>query len=239
MKFLNMCKSPVNKIAIIVAIVAAISSNHHADAKTSVSASSAQVNTAHASAQKTDQIGSLHMEVYGNPKGKVLILIPGLSSGAYVWDETIARFEKDYRIYAVTLSGFNGLPSLPGAKILKAKQSLLELIDKEKLDKPILIGHSLGAVLATWFAEDYADRIGAVVAVDGMPVFPRTENIPAAQRPAMAAAMKAQMANISQADFEAQQQQFMQSMGVVDAALAKKIAVLSSKSDRVAVRRIT
>jgi pimeloyl-ACP methyl ester carboxylesterase len=180
------------------------------------------------------QVGSLVVEKHG-VKGSPIILIPGLSSGAYVWDETVKQLKDDHVLYVVTLAGFNGVPAMEGPKLAKAKQSLLELIQSQKIDKPVLVGHSLGAALSTWFAQEHSNLIGGVFAVDGLPVFPRTENMPAAQRPAMAQGMRGQMAAASQEVFAGQQLQYMRTTGVVDEKLAQTLATLSAKSDKVAV----
>jgi pimeloyl-ACP methyl ester carboxylesterase len=66
-------------------------------------------------------------------------------------------------------------------------------------------------------------------------VFPSTEGTPAAQRPALAERIRAQFAGIGQADFEAQQLQYMRRVGVVNEAQAASIARLTSRSDPQAV----
>jgi pimeloyl-ACP methyl ester carboxylesterase len=55
----------------------------------------------------------------------------------------------------------------------RATSSLLQLIRTRKLDRPIIIGHSLGATLAVLFGESYPDAARGIVAVDGgYPVAP-------------------------------------------------------------------
>lgn len=176
------------------------------------------------------QVGSMFVERHGD-HGKAIVLIPGLGSGSWVWENTVKQLEKNHVLYVVTLAGFNGRPSMDGHKMDKAYASLLALINERKLNKPILVGHSLGATLSIWFAQQHSDKIAGVFAVEGLPVFPGTENMPLEQRPAMAQAMKAQMAALSVETFAAQQLQYMRYIGVIDDKLAQRIAALSSKSD--------
>lgn len=249
MKSHSFCsKKPFTKrihFAIFVALICSLSSNttkantsnEALSGKITTSASIGENNTNNAASVVEYQVGSMHVEEYLNPnaKGAPIILIPGLSSGGYIWDDTVKALRDEHSLYVITLAGFNGKPAIAGPKIAKAKQSLLDLITSKQIDKPILVGHSLGALLSTWFAEDHSTLIRGVFAIDGLPVFPRTENMPAAQRPAMAQAAKAQMANATQAVFAEQQLQYMRSIGVVEEKNAQTLAALSSKSDRVAV----
>lgn len=188
------------------------------------------------SAPEQFQVGSMYVEKYANPqaKGAPLILIPGLSSGGYVWDDTVQQLRAEHELYVITLAGFNGKPALPGTKLPKAKASLLELIQTQKINHPILVGHSLGSALSLWFAESHSDLIRGVFAVDGLPVFPGTQNMTLEQRTAMAEASRRQMASADPKTFAEQQLQYMRMIGLVDQTQAEKIAVRSATSDPVA-----
>ena len=178
------------------------------------------------------QVGSMYIEKHANPnaKGAPVIFIPGLSSGAYVWDEAVKRLSQDHELYVVTLAGFHGRPAIAGPKLATAKESLLKLIQDEHINKPVLVGHSLGSALAIWFAQSHSNLIRGVFGVDGLPVFPGTENMTPEQRNAMAEGGRAQFANADQATFSAQQVQYMRFMGVIDTKVADKLAVESAKS---------
>lgn len=176
------------------------------------------------------QTGSMHVERHGK-QGTPMILIPGLASGAWVWEDTVRQLEKDHVLYVVTLAGFDGKPATEGPLLEKAKASLFELIQTKKLDKPVLLGHSIGATLAIWFAQQHSELIRGVIAVDGLPVFPGTENTPAEQRPALAARFKTQMTAPTPEIFAAQQLQYMRGMSVIDENLALSAASHTSKSD--------
>lgn len=190
--------------------------------------------TASSSAAEQFQVGSMFVERHGD-HGPAIILIPGLGSGSWVWENTVKQLERNHILYVVTLAGFNGHPSIDGPKMENALSSLLALINARKLNKPVLVGHSLGATLSIWFAQQHPDKIAGVFAVEGLPVFPGTENMPVDQRPAMAQSIKAQMTGMTQEAFAAQQMQYMRYIGVIDDKLAQRIAQLSSKSDPAAV----
>ena len=166
---------------------------------------------------------------------KPLVLIPGLASGAWVWQETVRELGSGYTIYVVTLPGFDGRPALAGDPFDNAKSALAELIAARKLARPVLVGHSLGATLSIALAEDLPGTLGGVVAIDGLPVFPRTEDMPPAQRAAMAEGVRRQMAAAAGPAFAAQQRQYMRTIGLVDMGKADDVAMLTSRSDPIAV----
>lgn len=185
---------------------------------------------------ETFQVGTLHVTRYGN-HGRPLILIPGLASGAWAWKDTIKHFQKNHVIYTVTLAGFDGLPPPKDHThlIQQAAVSLLELIQSQHIKHPVLIGHSLGGTLSLEFATKHSALLGGVIAVDGLPVFPGTQNMNTEQRTAAAAKFTAQMAHMPPEQYKAQQLGYMQHVGVIDPAMAAKYAVLTAKSDPAAV----
>lgn len=185
-----------------------------------------------AASPKTYQAGTLHVEQYGD-HGRPLILIPGLGSGAWVWKDTIAHFKHDHVIYALTLAGFNGTtpPEQDDHLMGQAASSLSKLIEQRRIDKPVLVGHSLGGTLAIRFAEEHSDTISGVIAADGLPVFPPTADMTDEQRRAMADRVRARMSGATPKQFRAHQLRYMRQVGVMDADDAKKYAKLQAQSD--------
>jgi pimeloyl-ACP methyl ester carboxylesterase len=229
MNFTSTVKMTLSSMACMAAFaVTSVSTVYAAPAAAPISSS--------ANAAEQFQVGSMYVEKYANAnaKGSPIILIPGLSSGAYVWDETVKHLQKDHELYVITLAGFNGKPAIAGPKLAKAKESLLELIQTKKIHKPVLVGHSLGSALSMWFAQTHSNLISGVFGVDGLPVFPRTEFMSMEQRLVMAENMRQQLASADQKTFALQQTQYMRTMGMVDPQIADKIAAISATSDSVA-----
>ena len=176
------------------------------------------------------EINGMLVERHGGG-GRPMVLIPGLASGGWVWQETVREFAKEHTLYVVTLPGFDGRPALAGNPFDGARAALTELIAARRLVKPVLVGHSIGATLAIALAEDLGDRIGGAVALDGLAVFPRTEDTPPEQRAALAESFRQRMAAATPQAFAAQQQQYMRAAGVVDMAKADDLARLTARSD--------
>lgn len=188
-----------------------------------------------ASEAANGQVGTLKFERHGD-HGRPVILIPGLEGGPWVWKGTIAQLEKDHVVYAVTLAGFDGMPA-PARKtglLDQADASLQQLIEQQKIDKPVLVGHSIGGTLALRFAGEHAALVSAVVAVDGLPILPGMERASAEQRQAMAERTRTQMAAMTPAQFQAAALGYMQHIGVIDPKLAEQYAPLNARSDAAA-----
>jgi len=106
--------------------------------------------------------------------GRPMILIPGLSCGGHVWDATVDHFKDRYECHVVTLAGFAGEPAIEGPMLEKVRDGLLKYIRDQKLERPVIVGHSLGAFMSFWLGATAPEQIGAIVAVDGVPYFPAT-----------------------------------------------------------------
>jgi pimeloyl-ACP methyl ester carboxylesterase len=180
------------------------------------------------------EIDGVLVERHGS-RGRPLILIPGLATGGWVWQETVRAFSPDHVVYVLTLPGFDGRPPAAANAFASARAAVEKLVEQKRLDKPVIIGHSLGATLALAVAEDKPAQVGGVVAIDGLPVMPGTEALPPPERSRYAQGMKARMAGMNQALFASQQQAYMRTIGVVDMGKADDIARLTGRSDPASV----
>ncbi|PWF43687.1 alpha/beta fold hydrolase [Massilia glaciei] len=178
--------------------------------------------------------GSLLVERHGE-RGRPLILVPGLASGAWAWQDLLRQLKAEHVIYVVTLAGFDGRAPVKGNGFASAQQSLHDLIVSRKLATPVLIGHSLGATLSLAIAQKHPALVGGVVAIDGLPVFPGTEELPVGQRAAMAEGMRSRIDAMPPDSFAPMQQQYMRGVGVIEMSKADELAKLTVKSDPGAV----
>ena len=180
------------------------------------------------------EIQGMLVERHGG-KGRPLILIPGLASGAWVWQDLVRRFSPEYTLYVVTLPGLDGRPAPAAAPFAATRSAVGELVAGRRLDKPVLVGHSLGGALALAVAADLGNRIGGVVSLDGLPVMPGTEALPPVQRPQMAAGIQARLAATPPAAYAEQQGMYMRTQGALDIGKADDMTRLLLRSDRAAV----
>lgn len=151
--------------------------------------------------------------------GPAMILIPGLVSSGEVWSTTVDRFKARYECHVLTLAGFAGQPPLPlgadGPAFLDTeRREIIRYIQAERLDRPILVGHSLGAFLALWVASTNPDLVGPVIAVDGVPFLPALMNPAAdvASARAQAAQIRDMYAGLTPSQLESQSMMALPSM---------------------------
>jgi pimeloyl-ACP methyl ester carboxylesterase len=184
------------------------------------------------------EVGPLLVERHGQ-HGSALVLIPGMASGAWVWQDLVRTLSADHVLYVVTLPGFDGRPAIEGDAVQATRKALADLITTRRLDKPVLVGHSLGGTLALALAEDMPGAVGGVVSIDGLPVMPGSEDTPPDQRELAAAAMKASVVAADPKAYAAQQEIYFRETGVLDMAKAADLARLAARSDPAAVARYT
>jgi pimeloyl-ACP methyl ester carboxylesterase len=184
------------------------------------------------------EVDGVLVEQYGKKagsRGRPLILIPGLATGGWVWQETVRAFSGEHEVYVLTLPGFDGRPAAPVNAFASARAAVARLIEQRRLDKPVIVGHSLGATMALAVAEDKPSQVGGVVAIDGLPVMPGTETLPPAERSRYAQGIKTRMAGMAPALFASSQQSYMRTIGAVDMGKADDMALLTGRSDPASV----
>ncbi|OBP13407.1 alpha/beta hydrolase [Rheinheimera sp. SA_1] len=137
-------------------------------AQTSVAESTAVQQTA----EQQQTCACFAVKVVG--KGPAVILIPGLASSGDVWQTTVEALKNDYQLHILTLAGFAGTAPLPAEQwtagyLQVQQQAILRYISEQQLEKPVVIGHSLGGYLALALASSASDKIGSAINVDGLP----------------------------------------------------------------------
>ncbi|MHC5202747.1 alpha/beta fold hydrolase [Myroides sp. LJL119] len=98
-----------------------------------------------------------------------MIFIPGFACSAEVWDETIAKFENKYTCYSLTMAGFAGFEPQINSSFENWVISIADFIKDNKIEKPIIVGHSMGGAMALAIASDYPDLIDKIIVVDALP----------------------------------------------------------------------
>lgn len=101
-------------------------------------------------------------------EGPVVILIHGIASSAATFERVIPRLEDRYRCISLELLGFGQSPAPEGATytIEEHVASLRATIASLALRAPfILVGHSLGSLLAARYAAQYPSQVSRLVLV--------------------------------------------------------------------------
>src|ERR1700712_1350159 len=110
---------------------------------------------------------SFRVELYG--QGQPIILIPGYSCSGDVWKETVDNLKAHYQLHVLTLAGFAGVPPIDTPILKTIKNDLIKYVKDNHLNKPVLIGHSLGAFMSLWVASEEPSLFSKIICVDGVP----------------------------------------------------------------------
>jgi N-formylmaleamate deformylase len=105
-------------------------------------------------------------------QGPPVILIPGFSCSGAVWDGTVEHLKDRYQCHVLTLAGFAGQPRIPEPFLETVRHDLAAYIRDQKLDRPVIIGHSLGGFLALWLSVHDPKLPGPLIIVDSYPFLP-------------------------------------------------------------------
>lgn len=100
-----------------------------------------------------------------------LLLIPGMSSSRAIWEAEAKRLVPSYRLHLVQIAGFAGAlpgPNGSGPLLLPIVEELHAYITANKLH-PVVIGHSMGGLLALLLALKHPEDVSKIVIVDTLP----------------------------------------------------------------------
>lgn len=102
-------------------------------------------------------------------KGAPVLLFPGFACTGEVFDETVAVLAKQYECHVFTFAGFGNVPAVEKPWLPKIKDQVIAYVKEKKLNKAVIIGHSLGGTLGLWLAAAEQNLFKKVIAVDALP----------------------------------------------------------------------
>jgi len=101
-------------------------------------------------------------------KGKEILCIHGITANSRFWDCLASALSPLHKIFAMDLRG-RGLSDKPptGYSIEQHCKDVLALMNDLGLERPVLMGHSLGAFISLVFSAQYPQRVDRLILVDG------------------------------------------------------------------------
>ena len=115
---------------------------------------------------------SERISVVTRGNGPDIVLVPGLAAHRDVWTRVADSLDDRYRLHLVQVGGFAGAPAGSndsGAVAAPVAEEVARYIRERRLERPALIGHSMGASIAMMAAERHQDLVGRLMVVDMMP----------------------------------------------------------------------
>ena len=173
------------------------------------------------------------VEVRG--QGPDVILIPGRGSSRDVWAGQADVIAATHRVHLVQVAGFAGEPvgAPAGEVIAPFVEELARYIEANGIERPAIIGHSMGGFSALLLARRHPERVGRVLIVDSLPFFSAMfgPHVTAENVEPQARMMRDQIAAMEDAGFVAQQHAGAGRLVKTEARRAEVVA-WSQASDR-------
>jgi pimeloyl-ACP methyl ester carboxylesterase len=97
-----------------------------------------------------------------------VLAIHGITSNSHNWFPVARAVGEHATLAAVDLRGRGRSHELPGPFGFRAHvQDMVAVLDALELERPVVVGHSLGAYVAAALAVEHPDRVASLVLVDG------------------------------------------------------------------------
>ncbi|PSL45638.1 pimeloyl-ACP methyl ester carboxylesterase [Chitinophaga niastensis] len=174
---------------------------------------------------------SFKVDIKGDGK-QALILIPGFACSGDVWEETVQHYQHNYKCYILTMAGFAGTPAQTSPDLQKWVADIAAYIRQNKIDTPVIMGHSMGGGMALILAATHPELISKIVVVDALPCLMTMYN-PAfkAQEHLDCSAMINSMTQMNDAQFYQIQKMVIPQL-LADTAHLEQVVQWGVKSDR-------
>jgi 3-oxoadipate enol-lactonase len=110
-----------------------------------------------------------------------MVLLHALGEQASSWDAVVPSFAPSFSLAAIDLRG-HGVSDWPGAYSFELmRDDVLGALDELHMREVVLVGHSMGGVIAYLVAQAEPGRVSRLIVEDAPPPYPRERAIP--QRP--------------------------------------------------------
>lgn len=123
-------------------------------------------------AAPTKPFASARISVEMRGEGPDVVLIPGLATSRDVWSSTVTAVP-GFRYHLVQVKGFAGMPAEGNAEagpvLAPLAAEIARYITSERLDRPAVIGHSLGGHLAMMVTAAVPSHVSRLMIVDTVP----------------------------------------------------------------------
>lgn len=103
--------------------------------------------------------------------GAACILLHGFLENITIWDVLRTQLENSHKVICIDLPGHGQSDVLNGTQSIAAMaDAVLQVVEREKLGKVDLVGHSMGGYVALAFAEANPEKVNGVLLLNSTPV---------------------------------------------------------------------
>lgn len=101
-----------------------------------------------------------------------IILLCGFACSSKIWDETVNSLSANATCYTLDFSGFAGNTPQAEPAVPLWEKDIVDFIKRNKIDKPVLIGHSMGGTMVLDLAAQEPGLFSKIIVVDAFPCLP-------------------------------------------------------------------
>jgi 3-oxoadipate enol-lactonase len=106
----------------------------------------------------------LHYELTGPDDGPIVVLSGSLGTNLSMWDPQASALADRYRLLRVDMRGHGRSEVPPGPyAVADLGRDLLALLDRLELERVLLCGLSIGAMLSIWVAANAPERVQRLI----------------------------------------------------------------------------
>ncbi len=105
---------------------------------------------------------------YGEP-GPPLVIVHGLYGSGDNWVSIARDLSQRFEVYVVDQRNHGQSPHSDVHDYPSMREDLREFMDSQGIEKPVLIGHSMGGKTVMSFAEAWPERVQSLISVDIAP----------------------------------------------------------------------
>ena len=103
---------------------------------------------------------------WGGP-GRVLVLLAQLGQTAHIYDDWAPRLARTYHVVGITRRGFGQSSAPPdGYAMERVATDIVTVLDAQKLQRPILVGHGFAGEELSWIGARFPNRLAGLVYLD-------------------------------------------------------------------------
>jgi 3-oxoadipate enol-lactonase len=103
------------------------------------------------------------------------VFLHGIGGNARAFTSQLRYFGSDWRAIAWDMPGYGGSAPLAAVSIAALAEALSRFLHQLGVERPVLVGHSIGGMIVQQLVAERADAAGAIVLAQTSPAFGRPE----------------------------------------------------------------
>ena len=110
---------------------------------------------------------NVHIRDEGNRTGPPLILLHGAYASVHAWESWVDELGDKFRLISFDLPGYGLTGAIPGGDYSRANMSrtLDQIMRLMKLERAVIVGHSMGGGVALQYALDHPEKIRGLILI--------------------------------------------------------------------------